>query len=62
MVIETCPKCGAKLMNTAICTYPPISCKDCPSCGWHQEGSLETIEYHPVSENRLEALKDAKDD
>lgn len=56
MIIETCPKCGAKLINTVICTYPPISCKDCPSCGWHWEGSLETIEYHPVSENRLEEL------
>lgn len=37
MVIETCPKCGAVLMNTVICTEPPISCKDCPSCGWHWE-------------------------
>ena len=47
MIIETCPKCGAVLMNTVIFTYPPISAKDCPSCGWHWEGNPERIEYMP---------------
>ena len=31
MVIETCPRCGAVLMNTVIYTYSPIPCKNCPS-------------------------------
>lgn len=51
MVIETCPKCGAVLMNTVICTDPPISCKDCPSCGWHWERKPEPIEYRPFGGN-----------
>lgn len=51
MIVETCPKCGTVLMNTVICTYPPIPCKDCPSCGWHWEGTPEPIEYRPFGGN-----------
>lgn len=58
MIIETCPKCGAILMNTIIDTYPPIPCKSCPSCGWHWEGKPEPIEYIPFGGNGLEELKD----
>ena len=58
MIIETCPKCGTVLMNTVICTEPPISCKDCPSCGWHWERTPEPIEYIPFGGNGLEELKD----
>lgn len=58
MIVETCPKCGAVLMNTVICTNPPIPCKDCPACGWHWEGTPEPIEYIPFGGNGLEELKD----
>ena len=58
MIIETCPKCGDILMNTIIDTYPPIPCKDCPSCGWHWEGEPEPIEYRPFGGNGLEVQKD----
>ena len=34
MVIYTCPRCGAVLIVTVICTYPPKVQKWCPSCGW----------------------------
>ena len=34
-------------MNSVICTLPPISRKDCPSCGWSWESSPEQIVYHP---------------
>lgn len=42
---------GAVLMDTEICTYPPVPCKDCPSCGWHLEGEPELIEYSPFGDN-----------
>lgn len=47
IVVETCPKYGAPLMNSVICTFPPISRKDCPSCGWSWESNPERIVYHP---------------
>ena len=50
MVIYTCPKCGADLLASVICTYPPIDCMDCPSCGWHWESRPEPIERVPFSE------------
>lgn len=34
-IIDVCPKCGADLFTSVICTYPPIEQKDCPSCGYH---------------------------
>ena len=57
-----CSLCGSVLMNTVICTYPPIPCKDCPSCGWHWEGTPEPIEYRPVGGNGLGALHETKTD
>lgn len=62
MIIETCPKCGAVLMNTIIDTYPPIPCKSCPSCGWYWERTPEPIEYRPFGGNGLEELKDGETD
>lgn len=62
MIVETCPKCGAVLMNTVICTDPPISCKDCPSCGWHRERKPESIEYRLFGGNGLEVQKDGETD
>ena len=59
MVIETCPRCGAVLMNTVIYTYSPIPCKNCPSCGWRLEGKPEPIEYRPFGGgNGLKGLYD----
>ena len=46
MIIETCPKCGAVLMDTIICTNPPIPCKDCPSCEWHWEGNPDVVKLY----------------
>ena len=55
MVIYTCPRCGAVLIDTVICTtnghssssliqYPPKVQKWCPSCGWtYTEGHEEVI-------------------
>ena len=60
MIIETCPKCGGILMNTEICTFPPIPAKDCPSCGWHWEGDMEPIEYVPFRENGGQTVKEYK--
>ena len=37
MIIYTCPKCGADLLQTIICTVPPIPAYDCRQCGWHYE-------------------------
>ena len=38
IIIETCPKCGADLQDSIICTNPPIPRKECLACGWHWEG------------------------
>jgi hypothetical protein len=66
IVVETCPKCGAPLMDSVICTYPPIPRKDCPSCGWFWEGKPERIAYQPfVPENDVaitEVLNGSKTD
>ena len=47
VVIETCPKCGADLLNITIATYPPIPCKRCMNCGWRWEGKAERIKRVP---------------
>ena len=62
MIVETCPKCGAVLINSVICTGRPTPCKSCPYCGWRWEGKQEPIEYRPFEGNGLEALKDGKGD
>lgn len=43
IVIETCPKCGADLLNEVLCTYPPIPQKYCPRCGWKWTGQREEV-------------------
>lgn len=50
IVIETCPHCGQPLMDSVVATFPPISQKDCPNCGWHWEGKPEPVQYVPFQE------------
>lgn len=50
IIIETCPKCGADLINTVIATFPPIPRKVCPNCAWHWEGKREEIKRIPFQE------------
>lgn len=50
MIIETCPKCGATLMNYVITTYPPISAKKCLKCGWlweEKQTPIITVRFDP---------------
>ena len=54
MTIYTCPECGEDLFASVICTYPPINCMDCPSCGWHWESGPDSIER--ISFNGGEAV------
>lgn len=51
IIIETCPKCGHDLINTVICTYPPIPRKICSSCDWSWEGEREEIVRVPFGGN-----------
>ena len=51
IVIETCPKCGHDLLNTVICTYPPIPRKECSNCDWYWEGEREEIVRVPFGGN-----------
>lgn len=51
MTIYTCPECGADLFASVICTYPPIDCMNCPSCGWHWESGPKLIERVPFGGN-----------
>lgn len=55
IVIETCPKCGHDLLNTVICTYPPIPRKECPNCDWYWEGEREEVMRVPFGGNSLNA-------
>lgn len=51
IVIETCPKCGHDLLDTVICTYPPIPRKECPNCDWYWEGEREEVMRVPFGGN-----------
>lgn len=49
-IVEVCPKCGHDLIETVICTMPPIPRKECPKCGWSWEGKQDKVERVPFSE------------
>ena len=46
MIVYTCPKCGADLCFSVVCTYPPINVTECPKCGWRSE-QTEKIQRMP---------------
>lgn len=52
IIIETCPKCGYDLVDTVVCTNPPIPKKECtnPDCNWSWEGQREQIIRVPFNE------------
>lgn len=51
-IIETCPRCGADLIDVVIATYPEIIRKECWSCGWASQGEKEEIVRIPFGNNR----------
>lgn len=51
IIIETCPKCGHDLVDTIICTNPPIPKKTCPCCGWSWTGESEQVVRVPFGGN-----------
>ena len=51
-IIYTCPRCGHDLIDIAICAYPPIAEKWCPSCGWAHNEDDEEIIRMPYGGNR----------
>lgn len=53
IIIETCPECGADLIDTVIATSPPIPRKVCPNCSWHWEGKREEIKRIPFQEKAV---------
>lgn len=57
IIIETCPKCGAGLINTVIATFPPIPRKVCPNCAWHWEKDVkEEIKRIPFTEEKINKI------
>ena len=48
IIIETCPECGHDLVNSVICTNPPIPKLN---CGWSLEGKREEVIRVPFVEN-----------
>lgn len=53
IIVETCPKCGHDLLESVICTNPPIQKKDCPKCGWTWEGQRTDIIRAPFDVNLI---------
>lgn len=62
MIIYTCPRCGAVLIDTVICTtnghsssslipHPPKVQKWCPSCGWTYTEDHEEVIRVPFGGN-----------
>lgn len=53
-IVETCPECGRDLSNEVICTYPPIHCKVCYSCGWcwEEQEEIKCIPFNPDITNK----------
>lgn len=55
IIIETCPECGHDLVDSVICTNPPIPRKECHNCGWIWEGQREEeVVRVPFTENKIE--------
>ena len=52
-IIETCPRCGADLIDVVIATCPEIVRKECWSCGWSSQGEKEEIVRIPFGGNRI---------
>ena len=50
-IIETCPRCGADLIDVVIATCPEIVRKECWSCGWASQGEKEEIVRVPFGGN-----------
>lgn len=50
-IIETCPRCGADLIDVVIATYPDIIRKECWSCGWASHGEKEEVIRIPFGGN-----------
>lgn len=51
-IIETCPRCGADLIDVVIATCPEIVRKECWSCGWASQGEKEEVVRIPFGGNR----------
>ena len=51
-IIETCPRCGADLIDVVIATCPEIIRKECWSCGWASQGEKEEVVRIPFGGNR----------
>ena len=51
-IIETCPRCGADLVDVVIATCPEIVRKECWSCGWSSQGEKEEVVRIPFGGNR----------
>ena len=51
-IIETCPRCGADLIDVVIDTCPEIVRKGCWSCGWSSQGEKEEVVRIPFGGNR----------
>ena len=51
-IVETCPRCGADLIDVVIATCPEIIRKECWSCGWASQGEKEEVVRIPFGGNR----------
>lgn len=57
IVVETCPKCGAPLLDIMLASYPPIPAKRCTNCGYYWQGEPERIAYVPFDPEKSNVNK-----
>lgn len=55
-IIETCPKCGGRITEIALCSYPPKYRKICDNCRSVWEKNIDTtkIKFNPDEQGYTE--------
>lgn len=56
-VIEVCQECGADIIESVICTNPPIPVRRCTKCNWKWEGEQEEAIRVPFNPDGYDSIE-----
>lgn len=59
MKVEVCPVCGNPIEYMELTTLPPISVKQCFSCGWSSRDKSKKIEYVSIKRKMTMSIEEA---